>query len=30
MNFVTFGEEQFGEVGTVLSGDTGDKGFLRH
>jgi len=28
VDFVTFGEEQLGEIGTVLSGDASDQGFL--
>jgi len=30
VNFVALGEEQFGEVGTVLAGDSGDKGLFTH
>jgi hypothetical protein len=29
VDFVAFGEEELGEVGAVLSGDSCDKGFLQ-
>jgi len=30
VHFVTFFEEQFGEIGTVLTGDSCDEGFFTH
>jgi hypothetical protein len=28
VNFVAFGQQELGEIGTVLTGDTGDEGFF--
>ena len=30
VDLVAFGEEEFGEVGSVLAGDSGDEGFLQN
>jgi hypothetical protein len=30
VDFISFFQEEFGQVGTVLSGDTGNEGFFCH